>query len=73
MLHRCVSEGGRLYFTAFTDETVDDYIERDPTNPGLVSTYNPERLIEILEKSGWFALDVFPASRFQQTAFVCRK
>jgi SAM-dependent methyltransferase len=73
MLYRCVSGGGKMYFTTFTDESVDGYIERDPANPGMLSTYNPERLLEILAKCGWIALDVFPADRFQQTVFVCRK
>jgi SAM-dependent methyltransferase len=73
MLYRCVSEGGSLYFTAFTDETVDGYSERDRANPSMMSTYNSERLLEILEKSGWTALDAFPASSLEQTVFVCRK
>ena len=73
MLYRCVAEGGRMYFTTFTDQTVDGYIERDPTNPGMLSTYNPERMIELLAKCGWVALDVYPADHFQQPVFVCRK
>ena len=60
MLHPCVSEGGKLYFTAFIDQTVDGYIERDPANPGMLSTYNAEPLLEILATSGWTVFDVFP-------------
>jgi SAM-dependent methyltransferase len=73
MLYPCVAEGGKLYFTAFVAETVDGYVERDAAKPGLLSTYNPEPLLEILAKSGWVAVDAFPADKFQQTAFVCRK
>jgi SAM-dependent methyltransferase len=73
MLYRCVSEGGSLYFTAFIDDAVDRYIERDPASKGLLSTYHPDRLVEITEGSGWIVCDVFPCSPFQQTAFVCRK
>jgi SAM-dependent methyltransferase len=73
MLYRCVAKGGSLYFTAFTDEAVDDYVERDPANPRLLSTYNPEALLGILENSGWTALDAFPPTSMEQTAFVCRK
>jgi SAM-dependent methyltransferase len=73
MLHPCVCEGGSLYFTAFIDETVDGYIERDPANTCLLSTYNPDSLIEIVERSGWVVRNAFPTSRFQQAAFVCRK
>jgi hypothetical protein len=62
-----------MYFTAFIDQTVEGYIERDPQNPGMMSTYNPEPMLRLLEKSGWTLLDVFPAGKFQQAAFVCRK
>jgi SAM-dependent methyltransferase len=73
ILHRCVSEGGRLYFTAFIDESVDGYVDRDPANKSLLSTYHPDRLIEIAQRTGWIVQDIFPLSRFQQAAFVCRK
>ena len=73
MLRPCVSAGGKLYFTAFIDQTVDSYIERDPANPGMLSTYNAEPLLEILATSGWTVSDVFPPGKFQQTAFVCRR
>jgi hypothetical protein len=73
MLYRCVAKGGSLYFTAFADEAVDDYVERDPVNPRMLSTYNPERLLAILRNSGWTALDAFRPTSMQQTAFVCRK
>lgn len=73
MLYRCVSAGGKMYFTAFTDDTIDGYVERDPANPGMLSTYNPERMLEILATSGWKVIAIFPASQFQQTAFVCGK
>jgi SAM-dependent methyltransferase len=73
MLYPCVSKGGKMYFTAFVDPTVEGYVERQPENPGMVSTYNPEPMLELLKKSGWTLLDVFPAGKFQQAAFVCRK
>jgi hypothetical protein len=73
MLYPCVSKGGQMYFTAFIDETVDSFTERDPANPRMLSTYSPETMLEVVEKSGWVTLDVFAASPFQQTVFVCRK
>ncbi len=73
MLYQCVSEGGALYFTAFTDEKIDDYKDLDPVNRCLCSVYNPKYLTEIVENSGWTVYAVFPPSKFQQTAFICRK
>ena len=73
MLHRCVRHGGGLYFTAFIDETIADYIERDPSRPGLLSTYHPDFLLELVSNSGWRVERTFFPSQFQQAAFVCRK
>jgi len=73
MLYRCVQPGGGLYFTAFINETVADYVERDPSRPGLLSTYHPDFLIELVRDSGWRVERTYLPSQFQQAAFVCRK
>ena len=73
MLYRCVKPGGSLYFTAFIDETVHDYAEGDPSQPCLLSTYQPDFLIDLVRKSGWGVEKTYLPSRFQQAAFVCRK
>jgi SAM-dependent methyltransferase len=73
MLYRCVKPGGSLYFTAFIDETVRDYVERDPSNPCHMSTYHPDFLIELVRGSGWSVERTYLKSPLQQTAFVCRK
>ncbi len=44
---------GRLHFTAFTDETVDGYAEADPENPGHMSTYHPDLLLDLCGAAGW--------------------
>ena len=73
MLYRCVKSGGSLYFTALIDETTDDYVECDPTNPRLLSTYNPDLLIELVTNAGWSVETTYLKSSMQQAAFVCRK
>jgi SAM-dependent methyltransferase len=73
LLWECVVPKGGLYFTAFTDEAIDEYIERDPDQVCLLSTYNPDYLIDLLEESGWLVEKIYPLSKFQQTAFVCQK
>jgi hypothetical protein len=70
MLYRCAP---RLYFTAFIDDGVDGYVERDPQNIGLMSTYSTARMKEILAGAGWKIEKIFPPGFFQQTAFVCSK
>src|SRR5262249_49940050 len=44
MLAQCVPSGGSLYFTAFVDEAIAQYSEREPSNPGAWCNYNPEYL-----------------------------
>jgi len=39
MFYRGLKPGGALYFTALIDGAIADYIERDPTLPGPLSTY----------------------------------
>ena len=73
MLYRCVKRGGGLYFTAHIDETVHDYVERDPSQPCLLSIYHPDFLIDLVRKSGWGVERTYLPSPFQQAAFVCRK
>jgi SAM-dependent methyltransferase len=73
MLHRCVVDSGFLYFTAFVDDSIDNYVERDTANPTHHSTYHPAYLIALAAGSGWTVTDVFLPSRFQQTAFLCRR
>jgi SAM-dependent methyltransferase len=73
MLYRCVRPGGGLYFTAFIDETVHDYVEGDPSQACQLSTYHPDFLIDLVGKSGWGVERTYLPSPFQQAAFVCRK
>ena len=73
MLYRCVKPGGGLYFTAFTDESIRDYVEGDPSNPCHMSTYHPDFLIGLVSGSGWSVERVYLKSSLQQTGFVCRK
>jgi SAM-dependent methyltransferase len=49
MLYRCVKPGGGLYFTAFVDEAKHGYVELDPCQPRMLSTYNPDFLMNWLE------------------------
>jgi hypothetical protein len=72
MLRECVPAGGSLYFTAFVEEGLDLYKEATPERPGLHSTYNPDALMELVEKSGWCVQATYSRSKFQQAAYVCR-
>ncbi len=73
MLYPCVKDGGALYFTAFVDESVNEYVEREPQLKGHMSTYHPSYLLDILLDAGWFVSDIYPPSAFALTAFVCWK
>jgi SAM-dependent methyltransferase len=70
-LRNAVANHGKLYFTAFTDETLAGYAERDQAAPGHMSTYPPQQLIELAESGGWRVTAVYEKDSLQQTAFVC--
>ncbi|MES1156790.1 MAG: hypothetical protein ABUL73_03325 [Alphaproteobacteria bacterium] len=71
-LRRAIVDGGRLYFTAFIDHEIDDYVEAAPHEPGTKSTYNPSFLVALVEKAGW-RVDAIHAQKatLQQPAFIC--
>jgi hypothetical protein len=60
-----------LYFTAFIDDKVADYIEADPGNPGHMSTYNSALMRSLLAQTGWRVDQVYEPTDLQQTQFVC--
>ena len=73
MLHRSVNDGGSLYFTAFTSDAVEGYAEAVPGQLNLQSYYHPTVIKDLLVKTGWTLVEIYPEEPLQQTAFVCRK
>ena len=63
----------RLYFTAFIDDGVADYAEKDPDKLRNMSTYSAAFLTRKLGEAGWSVRASYPPSLFQQTAFVCAR
>ncbi len=70
-LRHAVADHGKLYFTAFTEETLADYTERNQDAPGHMSTYPPQQIIELAESGGWRVTAIYEKDSLQQTAFVC--
>ena len=68
---RVIKREGRLYFTAFIDEAQSGFTEKDPAQPGLMATYEPELPLRIVREAGWRPLSAFPRSELLQAAFVC--
>jgi hypothetical protein len=71
MLSQCVTPEGQLYSTAFIDETIENYAERDPSNSRAWCSYNPEYLIGLVEEAGWVVRKIYPGSMLHQPALVC--
>lgn len=73
MLHDAVAPNGRLYFTAFVDDTVDRFCDRDADEPCLRATYEPAYLRELVTEAGWTVERFYDGMTLHQPAFVCRK
>jgi SAM-dependent methyltransferase len=71
MLSRCVTPGGRMYFTAFIAESIDECAECDPAHPRALCSYNPDYLIGLADACGWVVKKAYPGSELLQPAFVC--
>jgi hypothetical protein len=71
MLRRCSIE--RLYFTAFIDDAVDGYIEKDENTPRTLSYYATDTMKTLVTREGWRVEAAYPPSPslFQQAVFVC--
>ena len=73
ILHDSVRPGGQMYFTAFLDETITEYVEGVPDTPSMKCYYNPSFLGGLVESEGWKVLEIYKPTRFQQHGFRCRK
>lgn len=71
MLSQCVAPNGRLYFTAFVDDMIGTYAERDSSNSCAWCSYNPDYLIDLVERAGWTVVKAYAGSELHQPAFVC--
>jgi SAM-dependent methyltransferase len=73
MLRQCIVAGGQLYFTAFIDETIESFAERDAATPCAWCNYNPDFLIHLAREEGWAVQKIYPGSELHQPAFVCQR
>jgi len=73
LLRPAVVDGGRLHFTARADDlSVEGYAEGAPDDPGHLSNYHPDVLLELVEGAGWRVDAIFPRDPggLGQTTFV---
>jgi len=73
MLRACVVTHGQLYFTAFIDESVDQYAEKYIEKRSAWCNYNPDYLVDLAREEGWAVQTLYPGSELHQPAFVCRR
>lgn len=73
-LHQVVAPGGPLYFTAFLNEDIADYLDAKPQSPGFSATYHPAHIIEIAQSAGWRVRSIHPGKNaVQQPALICTR
>jgi SAM-dependent methyltransferase len=74
IFRRAIRPQGGLFFSAFVDDTVEDFAERLPEFPGSRPTYAEPYLRRMLARNGWQVESSHPASDelFIQHHFVCR-
>ncbi|CAN7295604.1 class I SAM-dependent methyltransferase [Aminobacter sp. LjRoot7] len=71
MLHACVRPGGQLYFTAFLDEAIEAYVDKEAGQPRAWTSYNPDFLIGLVAECGWAVKAIYAGSVLHQPALVC--
>lgn len=73
LLHKATKPGGQMYFTAFLDPEIAEYVEGVPETPGMRSVYSPSFLCSIAERAGWRVTDIYKPINFQQFGLRCHK
>ncbi|HEY0396272.1 MAG TPA: class I SAM-dependent methyltransferase [Candidatus Elarobacter sp.] len=73
ILRRHVRDGGRLIFTAFLDDALDGFEDRDPEHPLLLATYGTRFMRSLVAGAGWAvdALHRRDPENLVQAHFVC--
>ena len=66
-------DGGKLFFSAFVDDAVATFLDRDPVHPLRKATYNERHLTEIVTRNGWRVTKSIPRRRDLLVAhqFLC--
>lgn len=60
ILRRYAKKDGRLFFSAYLDDSKGDHHEVFPEKPNLLAAYAPAYLTGLLETAGWRVLSIVP-------------
>jgi 2-polyprenyl-3-methyl-5-hydroxy-6-metoxy-1,4-benzoquinol methylase len=71
-LRKHVRDDGRLFFSAFLDDSIESFEDRVPEKPLLRAFYSERFLRSILHKNAWQVEQKHPAEYLIQNHFVCR-
>ena len=71
LARKAVRPAGRLFFSAFCDEGVDDFEDRVPERPLLQAYYNKRYLEDLLRRGGWAVLSYEEPSDYIMNSFLC--
>lgn len=61
LLRRYVRPDGRLFFSCFLDDTIDQFEDRSPGKDGGYCVYHPDFLVPLVEACGWAEVDRRPS------------
>ncbi len=72
LMRKTARENGALFFTAFCDETVQEFEDRIPERPLLNAYYNRSYLEELIRAAGWKTISYSEPGGYMMNSFLCR-
>lgn len=72
LMRKAVRPGGFLFFSAFCDESVDRFEDRDRENPLHHAYYQTSYLEALVQAGGWQMVSYEAPAPFIQSSFLCK-
>jgi hypothetical protein len=72
LMRKALRPAGFVFFSAFCDESVDRFEDRDRESPLLHAYYETSYLEGLIEGQGWEIVSFEEPASFVQSSFLCK-
>jgi 2-polyprenyl-3-methyl-5-hydroxy-6-metoxy-1,4-benzoquinol methylase len=69
---KAIRPDGFLFFSAFCDDSIDEFDDRVPDRPLLNAYYNKKYLMKLINETGWVLLSYEQPVGYVMDSFLCR-
>jgi SAM-dependent methyltransferase len=73
LARKTTNPDGFLFFSAFCDDSVDEFEDRVPAKPLLQAYYNKNYLEKLIDEAGWTMMSYEKPGTYIMDSFLCRQ